>query len=131
MKTGFLVIILTATLLVPPPGAAHHSIVSQYDPEIVTTIEGTVTEVWFQNPHSRVYVEVTDAEGKKALWETETYPRSILLRRGWRPNDLKQGDTVIVQGRRARNGATRLQILGISRPSDGWVGVGYNPDSID
>ncbi|HEX6993644.1 MAG TPA: DUF6152 family protein [Gammaproteobacteria bacterium] len=106
---------------------AHHSFLREYDPQKVETITGTVTEVWYQNPHSRVYLK--DADG--VLWETETYPRNILDRRGWKYDDLKAGDEVVVTGRRARNGSPRLQILSIVRPSDGWEGVGFEADSID
>lgn len=107
--------------------SAHHSFVREYDPENVVTVRGSVTEVWYQNPHSRVYVE----DGEAVLWETETYPRNILDRRGWRHDDLEVGDEVVVTGRRARDGGNRLQILTIVRPSDGWEGVGFEPDSID
>lgn len=110
---------------------AHHSFASQYDMDKVITIEGIVTEVWYQNPHSRVYVEVTNDAGEKELWETETYPRNILSRRGWKADDLVEGDDILITGRRARNGTNRLQILTIVRPSDGWEGVGFAPDSID
>jgi hypothetical protein len=106
---------------------AHHSFLREYDPDNVVTIRGTVTEVWYQNPHSRVYLEDADA----VVWETETYPRNILDRRGWKHDDLAVGDEVVVTGRRARNGSPRLQILSITRPSDGWEGVGFDEDSID
>lgn len=112
-------------------GQAHHSFLSQYDADSVTTLMGTVTEVWYQNPHSRVYVETTGEQGEKELWETETYPRNILQRRGWMHDDLKVGDEVVVTGRRARDGSNRLQMFTIVRPSDGWEGVGFAPDSTD
>ena len=113
------------------PASSHHSFLAQYDEDTSFRIEGVVTEVWYQNPHARVYVEVTTDDGETEVWETETYPRNILARRGWRHDDLKVGDAVVVVGRRARDGGNRLQILGITRPSDGWEGIGYSPDSID
>lgn len=112
-------------------GQAHHSFLSQYDVDSVITVTGAVTEVWYQNPHSRVYVETTNEQGAKQLWETETYPRNILHRRGWMHDDLKVGDEVVVTGRHARDGSNRLQMLTIIRPSDGWEGIGFDPDSID
>ena len=78
------------------PAAGHHSFTSQYDMEKIVEIAGTVTEVWYQNPHARVYVEVADDDGSNAIWETETYPRNILDRRGWKYDDLKVGDDVVV-----------------------------------
>ena len=113
------------------PALSHHSFLAQYDVDSRVSIEGVVTEVWYQNPHTRVYVEVINDDGETEVWETETYPRNILLRRGWRHDDLAVGDDVVVTGRRARDGGTRLQIFTITRPSDGWEGVGFSPDSID
>ncbi len=128
-KTILLSIALWPGVATVAPG--HHSFLSQYDAQTVMTLEGIVTEVWYQNPHSRVYVEITNESGEKELWETETYPRNILDRRGWKHQDLQVGDDVRVAGRRARDGGNRLQILTIVRPSDGWEGVGYSPDSVD
>ena len=113
------------------PALSHHSFLAQYDVDSRVRIEGVVTEVWYQNPHSRVYVEVVNSDGETEVWETETYPRNILLRRGWRHDDLVVGDRVVVTGRQARDGGTRLQMFTITRPSDGWEGVGFSPDSID
>jgi len=113
------------------PVSAHHSFLSIYDQDAIETIEGVVTEVWFENPHSRVYIESTDNNGNKVLWESETYPRNILVRRGWNHDDLKVGDQVVLTGRRAKNGAPRVQMLTITRPADGWEGVGFAPSSID
>lgn len=110
---------------------AHHSFLSIYDQDSVMTVEGVVTEVWFENPHSRVYIEATNDKGEKVLWESETYPRNILVRRGWKHNDLKAGDKVVLKGRRAKNGTNRMQMLTLVRPSDGWEGVGFGEDSID
>ena len=124
-------LILAASTLAALPALGHHSFISDYDPEQVMTLEGTVTEVWYQNPHSRVYVEVRGENGVAELWETETYPRNILDRRGWKYDDLKAGDDVVVTGRKARDGSNRLQMLTIVRPSDGWEGVGFEADSID
>ena len=125
---SFVAVLLAAAAV---PALAHHSFLSIYDADSIETVEGVVTEVWFENPHSRVYIESTQENGDKVLWESETYPRNILVRRGWNHDDLKAGDVVVLTGRRARNGDHRLQMLTIVRPSDGWEGVGFAPDSID
>ncbi|MDE0004370.1 MAG: DUF6152 family protein [Rhodospirillaceae bacterium] len=106
----------------------HHSNRAIYDREEILSIEGIVTEVWYQNPHSRVYVEVTVENGDTALWQAETLDRSQLDRRGWKYNDLVKGDFVVVTGRVAFDGSNRLQMLTIVRPADGWEGVGYGGD---
>lgn len=124
--------LLVGTFLIPTlPAQSHHSFLTQYDLEVIITVSGVVTEVWYQNPHTRVYVEVENDQGAPALWEMETYPRNILVRRGWKHSDLGVGDEVVVTGRQARDGGNRLQILTINRPSDGWIGVGFDEDSVD
>lgn len=126
-KSLFGALLLSAAI----PALAHHSFLSIYDADNIQTVEGVVTEVWFENPHSRVYIETSDENGNKTLWESETYPRNILVRRGWNHDELKAGDVVVLTGRRARNGENRLQMLTITRPSDGWEGIGFAEDSID
>lgn len=118
-------------VMIPAVVFAHHSFLSIYDQDNVTTVEGVVTEVWFENPHSRVYIEVTNADGSKTVWESETYPRNILVRRGWNHDDLNTGDEVVLTGRVARNGTNRMQMLTLVRPSDGWEGIGFEENSID
>ena len=81
-------VILTLCLGISIPAFAHHSFLAHYDEDTSTRIEGVVTEVWYQNPHARVYVEVTNNDGETEVWETETYPRNILIRRGWRHDCL-------------------------------------------
>ena len=128
MKKIFLALLF---IFIAIPVGAHHSFLSIYDQDSVSTIEGVVTEVWFENPHSRVYIEVTNADGFRTVWESETYPRNILVRRGWNHDDLKVGDEVVLTGRKAKNGSNRMQMLTLVRPSDGWEGIGFAPDSID
>jgi hypothetical protein len=128
MKKIFLALLF---IVIAIPVGAHHSFLSIYDQDSVSTIEGVVTEVWFENPHSRVYIEVTKADGSRTVWESETYPRNILVRRGWNHDDLKVGDEVVLTGRKAKNGSNRMQMLTLVRPSDGWEGIGFAPDSID
>jgi len=128
MKKIFLALLF---IVISIPVGAHHSFLSIYDQDSVSTIEGVVTEVWFENPHSRVYIEVTNVDGSRTVWESETYPRNILVRRGWNHDDLKVGDEVVLTGRKAKNGSNRMQMLTLVRPSDGWEGIGFAPDSID
>ena len=125
------IILIFLILLLPAMVSAHHSFLSIYDQNEVTTVDGVVTEVWFENPHSRVYIEANNADGSKTVWESETYPRNILVRRGWNHDDLKEGDAVVMTGRKARNGTNRMQMLTLTRPSDGWEGIGFEENSID
>ncbi len=105
-------------------GLGHHSFTYEYTNEVVEH-QGEVTEVWYANPHSRVYIHVADENGDSKLWEFETYPTIALERAGWYHNTLKEGDAVRVSGRLARDGGNRAQMIAIVRLSDGWEGLGY------
>ncbi len=49
---------------------AHHSH-GAYTMTDYTEIEGTVTEVYWINPHSWVYMEVENAQGEMESWALE------------------------------------------------------------
>ena len=131
MKTMLISLISGGLLAFTLAAGGHHSFLAQYNADQIITVSGVVTEVWYQNPHTRIYVEAENEDGETELWEMETYPRNSLARRGWRHDDLVGGDEVVVTGRRARDGGNRLQVLTIVRPSDGWEGIGYDIDSVD
>ena len=46
----------------------------------------------------RVYVDVTDADGKVTNWNLELTSPNSIRRAGWGPNDLKPGDKVVFEG---------------------------------
>ena len=106
---------------------AHHSWTVGYDGDTWVELEGVVTEVWFASPHARIYIEVTNEAGDTEVWEGETWPASVLIRRGWTYGKINVGDTVILKGERAKGGRNGLHLQSIARPSDGWeawIGLG-------
>ena len=64
MKSLITVLIIGTMLAVVVPGYAHHSFTADYNREKPATIEGTVTEFWFENPHTRIYMEVEEENGE-------------------------------------------------------------------
>jgi len=110
-------------------GQGHHNNRALYDYDKIIDIEGIVTEVWYVNPHSRVYIEVTNENGETELWEGDLLDRGTLDRRGWKYNDLVAGDYVVASGRPARNRGFGLMLTKVFRPSDGWVGEGYRDNT--
>ena len=55
---------------------------------------GVVQKVEWQNPHMRVYVDVTDAGGKVTTWNMEMTSPNTVRRQGWGPKDLLPGEKV-------------------------------------
>ena len=52
----------------------------------------------FSNPHSFIDVDVSDAAGKVTPYKIFLTSRVALQRYGWRPDSLKIGDMVEIEG---------------------------------
>ncbi|MBH97775.1 MAG: hypothetical protein CMM56_04905 [Rhodospirillaceae bacterium] len=87
---------------------AHHNFAAHYRTEEMVEISGVVTEFRFVNPHARVYVETTNAEGNTEVWMVEGDASVALRRSGWTENQLKPGDLVEITGNPSRSGANML-----------------------
>lgn len=74
---------------------AHHS-TAMFDATKKVTLEGTVKKFMFTNPHSWLYVVVTDTQGTETVWELEGGSTSHMARNGWTYKSLKSGDKVKV-----------------------------------
>ena len=106
MKHGFSVAIAGFGLLAAGlPLAAHHSTAATFDISQVVTIKGVVTEVTWLNPHGTFSLNVKDADGNIVNWTVELPPPNALMRRGWKRDDLRQGDQVSVDLWRAKDGS--------------------------
>lgn len=105
MRIKLLALAAGAVMLITAVSAlAHHSFAAEYDAKKPITLTGTVTKVEWMNPHIFFYVDVKDSEGKVTNWRGEGGNLSGLMRRGWRKDSLKVGDTVTVEGSLAKNG---------------------------
>jgi hypothetical protein len=74
-----------------PPAQAHHSF-SMFDVNRELTLEGTVKEFQWTNPHAWVELLVKDAAGKEVQWSIEGASPNNLARFGWKSTSLKAGD---------------------------------------
>jgi hypothetical protein len=107
------------------PVLAHHSFPATYMVDQTVTIEGTVSQFLFRNPHSFVHVVVLDKSGKTVTWAVEWGAGGALGAANVTNDSLKPGDKVIVTGNPARDvGSHRLRMRSIERPSDGWKWAG-------
>jgi hypothetical protein len=90
---------ITALALASLPAAstlAHHSY-TMFDMEKSVTLEGTVKEVQWTNPHIWVQLVVKDpATGKEVEWSCEGNSPNMLVRAGWNRHALNTGDRAIV-----------------------------------
>jgi hypothetical protein len=84
-------------LLFAPPLLAHHGTNISYDHSKPVTMEGTVTEFVWQNPHSQVYFDVKSADGTVVKWAGElSSPGNLTKDGGWTRKMLQPGDQIKV-----------------------------------
>ncbi len=104
--------LFSATMLLALPllAGAHHSGVMFEDVKEVT-IEGTVKEFQYTNPHSWLLVDVTNKDGSVTTWGFEAEGPSTLMRNGVKPSDLKVGTKLSITGHPMKDG----------RPAALWV----------
>lgn len=104
-----------AALLAGIPAAAHHSF-AMFDQTKIMTLEGTVTEFQWTNPHA--FIEI-DAQGGKH-WSIELNSPNNLKRQGWSRSALKTGDKIKLRMNPLRNGKEGGLFLDLTK-ADGKV----------
>jgi len=108
-----------AVAVLAPPALAHHS-GSMFDPTKTVTIEGTVKEFQYTNPHSWLEVMVTQPDGKVVEWGFEAEGPSTLLRAGIKAKSLVPGEKVTVVGHPMKDGRTAGSLMTVTK-ADGTV----------
>lgn len=81
---------------------AHHGI-ANFDLNADIELTGTVTDVDFINPHSWLYLDVTDASGAVTQWRCEMRGATVLRRSGWSPEMFPAGMRIRITGSPERN----------------------------
>ena len=108
-----------ATLaLAAAPALAHHSF-AMFDQSKQMTLEGTVHEFQWTNPHSFIELDVAKG-GKVQRWAIELNSPNNLTRQGWRRTSLKAGEKISVRIAPLRDGHPGGLFLDL-RKADGKV----------
>jgi Family of unknown function (DUF6152) len=129
IKFGVLVACFAALVLVTAlPLFGHHSFSAQFDASKAVRLTGVLTKVEWGNPHIYFYLDVKDEDGKAINWTFEGGSPTALSRRGFKRNDIKLGDTIIVDGYRARDGSRLVDAKRIAL-SNGRIISGVSGDN--
>jgi hypothetical protein len=118
MRKFGILIAACAIVGVAAPVLAHHGFDTEYDAAKKVKLEGVVTQVSWTNPHMRVYIDVTGADGKVTNWNMELTSPNTIRRQGWGPDDLKAGDRVIFEGFGGKVVESRGSLQTIMKKSD-------------
>ena len=107
------VVSLTAVIVAAfaAPTLAHHSF-AMFDAEKTVTLQGTVKEFEWVNPHSWLRVMVNDEKtGKPVLWAIEMSSPGRLVTMGMRSDSVKAGDVISVTFHPMKDGARGGQFI--------------------
>lgn len=78
------------------PAFAHHGTGSSYDNSKTFTVQATVTEFRYANPHPQLFFDVKDDKGNVTHWSGEIAPNPAqLVQDGW---GKKKSEAALVPG---------------------------------
>ncbi len=94
--------IAAGALAIAGGASAHHSF-AMFDQRQIMTLEGTVTEFQWSNPHAFIEIDVPQ-RGRVVHWSIELNSPNNLRRQGWRRNSLRSGEKITLEMNPLRNG---------------------------
>ena len=108
MRTKLMAVVAAAGLvLAAAPALAHHAFAAEFDQSKPINVKGSVTKWELTNPHSWIYMDVKDANGKVVTWMIEGASPNNLYRLGFTKESLPPGTEISVEGYQAKDGSTR------------------------
>ena len=102
MTRNVVALLVAGTVAAGIPALAHHSF-AMFDQRKVMTLEGTVHEFQWTNPHSFIELDVASG-GRTQRWSIELNSPNNLTRQGWRRTSLRSGERISVRIAPLRNG---------------------------
>ena len=99
------------------PAVAHHSF-AMFDAQKTITLQGTVKELEWTNPHSWLRFMVNDEKtGKPVVWAVEMSSPGRLKTMGMSADSVKPGDAVSVTFHPMKDGTRGGQFIQATLPS--------------
>lgn len=109
------------------PALTHHSFAAVYDRSDPITLEATIVEVRLTNPHSWFFVDVTGEDGAVVRWSIEAGTPGAMIRNGYTPDVIREGDVVTIRGYRARDASMPAGMLTELITADGTTYGMFGP----
>ncbi len=116
MRTVAGLVLVTLLSMIVKIAAAHHSLPSLFDTARTVTVTGEVTQFDFIAPHGYIHMNVADESGEPTVWQLETYPPGMLIRKGLTPDVLRPGQKISARGYPSRDGRALMRLLTITMP---------------
>lgn len=79
------------------PLSAHHGTATSYDQKKLVPVQGTVVQFLWRNPHSALFLETKDENGKVGNFSVEMFSPGLMVKQGYTRNSFKAGDQVVIE----------------------------------
>jgi Family of unknown function (DUF6152) len=109
MKKQWISVLAVACCLSGSAVMAHHS-GAMFDETKMFKYQGTVTRWEWTNPHSFLYLMITDKDGVTKEHQFETGSPNTMYRNGWRKDSFKPGDKVAIYAYPLREGTGGMMV---------------------
>lgn len=93
-RWGLIIYSLLGLVVAGVPLLAHHGTAASYDQKKLVTVKGTVVQFLWRNPHSSLYLETKDENGKEGTYALEMWSPGLMVKRGFTRDSFKAGDQV-------------------------------------
>lgn len=129
MKTRYTAIVLgLVTCGATCTAVAHHS-AAMFDSSKRITVEGTVKDWQWTNPHAWLQLEVSDDKGGMVEEGFELGSPNTLVRNGFRRDSFKLGDKVTVVGSPRKDGVPGGALIQVKTADGAWLQWGPGADA--
>jgi len=81
----------------------NHPFSGEFDAQAPVTLNGTVTELHWSDPHVVLQVDAKENGGEVKNWRVEMGTLAEMENHGWTETTLKQGERITIQGNRAKS----------------------------
>jgi hypothetical protein len=115
-KRSISVLVSNVLLIAAIPLFAHHGN-AVFDPAKKVTLQGTVTEWYWSNPHCLLLFDVKSDGGQMKRWIGETQNPAVMVDGGWSRVSFKPGDQVTVTLQPVKTGKPLGRILTVALPN--------------
>lgn len=126
MQFRYLSLVAIGVAALAVPVWAHHSH-NAYEVTEWSNLEGTVREAHLMNPHSWIYLDVTDESGETTIWSLEAASPNSILENGVTRDDVRPGDRIRVRCHLLRDGSNGC-LLGFVTPLHGDPARGHGTE---
>lgn len=99
------VVATSFSLLASVAVVGHHGVTAHFDLSDPVELEGSVVRLDMRNPHSTIYLDVTDANGEVQRWHCEMHGNTILRRLNVTPDMLSRDTAIRIEGFQHRRDA--------------------------